>query len=97
MNIYHFLETVLIVLIGVFSAYHVLKLLMPQAMHGVRVRIAERLSHSRRDSWRHVVATKLRDAAPSNGCGTGCADGCDGCHVSARIHPKLARDDDSSL
>jgi len=95
-NLYHFLETALIVLIGVFSAYHVMKLLMPRVMHGVRVRIANRLSHSPQASWRHVVATKLRDAAPASGCGAGCGDGCNGCRIAARIHPTPARDDEPS-
>ena len=88
MSFYSFLETGVILLIGVVSMYQVMNTLMPRVTHSVRTSIARRLSRDPGSQW--------RDATPATGCGAGCGGGCNGCSIAARTHPPLAGDDTSS-
>lgn len=93
MTFYTVLETAIIGLIGVVSAYHVMKMLMPRMVDRARVSVALRLGR-RADvaSWRHAVAAGARNAVPENDCG-GCNSGCNGCSVATRVSALVHADE----
>jgi len=95
-NLYSYLESALIAVIGIISIYYAAKLLMPRLVHGVRVSIAQRLDRSPEGSWRHKTAARVRGAASSGGCGSGCSSGCSNCGLATQVHPPLAGDDNAS-
>ena len=96
MSFYSFLETSVILIIGVLSMYQVMNILVPRVTHRMRTSIALRLSRAPGSHWRSALATRLGGATPASGCSAGCGGGCNGCSIAARIHPPLAGDDKSS-
>lgn len=97
MTVYTILETAIIGLIGVVSAYHVMRMLMPRMIDRARMSVALRLGRSAdATSWRHAVAAGARNVAPENACGAGCNSGCNGCSVAARASTLVPADEQSS-
>ena len=96
MNLYHVMETGLIMLIGALSVYHATRLLMPRLLNHVNASIARWLDRSPPGSRRRKIASRVRAAAPNGGCGSNCGSGCNGCGLAEHIHPPLAGDDNSS-
>ena len=96
MNLYHLIETGLIVLIGALSVYYAIRLLMPSLVTRVTVSIARWLDRCPSGSWRRKMASRVHAAVPNGGCGSKCGGGCNGCGLAARVHPPLAGDDNSS-
>lgn len=96
MNLYHVIETGLIMLIGALSAYQAIRLLTPRLVTHVYASVARWLERSPSASWRRKMATRIRAAAPNGGCGSKCSGGCTGCGLVRRAQPPLAGDDNSS-
>ncbi|HUU71941.1 MAG TPA: DUF6587 family protein [Burkholderiales bacterium] len=87
MSSYALLETVIVGVIGLISAWQVMKILMPRTTQGLRTSIATRLNLVQGE--RHLPATGPSEAG-SSGCGVGCGSACNGCGVAARIIQPLA-------
>ena len=96
MNLYHVIETGLIVLIGALSVYYAIRLLMPSLVTRVTIAIASWLDRGPSGSWARKIASRVRATLPTGGCVSKCGDGCNGCGLAARVHPPLAGDDNSS-
>ncbi len=86
MSSYAFVETVLVILIGLVSAYQVMRVLMPRATQRLHALIAKRTNAGQ--SGGHPPATGLPDAG--GGCAVGCGSGCNGCRVAAGINQSLS-------
>jgi hypothetical protein len=78
-NAYAYLEMIIVGVIGLFSAYHVMKLLMPRAVRGITLSMATRFG-----LWPRALARDPSTMKPAGGCASGCGDGCNGCAVAAR-------------
>jgi hypothetical protein len=86
MSSYAVVEAILVILIGLVSAYQVMKVLMPRAMKRVRARIVNRLN----GGPAHSLPTDLPDSGAASGCGVGCGDACNGCGSGAGIRQPLS-------
>lgn len=77
MTNYAVVETVLVVLIGVASAWQVMRVLMPRATQRMRAVISKR---------------PQADGLPATGggCAAGCSSGCNGCGAAAGIDQSLS-------
>ncbi len=82
MSSYAVVETVVVILIGLVSAYQVMRVLMPRATQRLRAVIATRV-HARRGGGGRSLATRLNDAGAVSGCAIGCGSGCNGCIAAA--------------
>jgi len=84
---YTVIEIALVGLIVLFSAYHVLNLLLPKAMLRVRVAAGRRLGRTKR---MRTFATRLQSPESSGGCGSCNTNaGCRGCAVGSRGEQSL--------
>ena len=95
MSIYAAIESVIVLVVALISAYYVLKLIVPGPMRRMRARIAERLSKKAGSgSPLGFLAVRLQeDNEPSAGCATGCeSGGCNGCNLATRTDFLSARD-----
>lgn len=94
MNVYPILEIAVIGLIGAVSLYHLMKVVMPRALHGARASVAQRLGRgATAASWRHALASRVRDAVPEAACGAGCGGGCNGCSVAQHASTPVPGDE----
>lgn len=94
MSSYAVVETVVVILIGLVSAYQVMRVLMPRATQRLHAVIATRVD-ARRGGGRSL-ATRLNDAGAGSGCAIGCGSGCNGCIAAAGIdQPPVERQEPS--
>lgn len=81
MSSYAVVETIVVILIGLVSAYQVMRVLMPRATQRLHAVIATRVDARR--GGEHSLATRLNDAGAVSGCAIGCGSGCNGCIAAA--------------
>lgn len=77
MSSYAVVETIVVILIGLVSAYQVMRVLMPRATQRLHAVIATRVDARR--GGEHSLAARLNDAGAVSGCAIGCGSGCNGC------------------
>jgi len=94
-NFYSVLESGVIAVIGVFSVYQVVRLLLPRSVDRSRAFVVRWLARSPAGSWRQKLAARVNGVAPAGGCGMGCSSGCDRCGLATHVHPSWAGDDKS--
>ena len=93
MSTYAAIESIVVAVIALVSAFYVLKIFFPGPMQIVRLRVADRLSRMASHGSRlSSLAASLRVDGASRGCATGCGSGCNGCSVATRAEPLPARD-----
>ena len=98
MSLYTFLETTIIVLVGVISAYHVMKMLMPRAVGRARASLALRLGRGAdAASRRRALAVKVRgDTAHAAACDAGCGSGCSTCSIALQTRRSMPADEQAT-
>ena len=96
MSSYVVFETVIVALVGLISAYQVIKLLMPRTADGFRASIANVLMRAPGGMRPHALATTPSDSGPASGCAVACGSGCHGCAIGARTDSSLADQQQSS-
>ncbi len=86
MTSYAIFETVVVVLVGVLSAYQVVKVLMPRMAQKLGAILSTRLIGG------HGGGRSLSSGLPDtgSGCGLGCGSGCNGCGAATGNHQSLA-------
>ncbi len=95
MSIYAVIESIVVMVVALISAYYVLKLIVPGPMRRMRAHIAQRLRKKAGSGGPlGLLAARLReDNDPSAGCASGCeSGGCNGCNLATRTDFLSARD-----
>ena len=83
---YAIFETAVVVLVGVLSAYQVMRVLMPRMAQKLGAILSTRLTGSQGGG--HSLTREL--PATGSGCGLGCGSGCNGCGAATGNHQSLA-------
>jgi hypothetical protein len=96
MSSYVVFETVIVALVGLVSAYQVIKLLMPRTADGFRASIANALMRAPGGMRLQALATSSPEPGPARGCAVACGGGCHGCAIAARTDSPLADQQQSS-
>jgi hypothetical protein len=93
MSTYAAIESIVVAVLALVSAFYVLKVFAPGPMQFVRMRAADRLSRMASPGSRlGLLAARLRADGPSRGCASGCDSGCKGCSVASRAGTLPVRD-----
>lgn len=88
MSTYAVVETGVVILIGLASAWQVMRVLAPRATQRLRAAISKQLNGGREDA--HSLAGGQPETGARSGCGAGCGSGCNGCSVAAALNQSLA-------
>jgi len=92
MSTYAAIESIVVAMISLVSAFYVLKVIVPGPMQVVRISVADWLGRTANDGSRlSALVERLRVDDASQGCATGCNSGCNGCSVASRDAPQPAR------
>ncbi len=93
MSTYAAIESIVVAVIALVSAFYVLKVIVPGPLKAMRFRVADWLGRTANQGSRlSVLVDRLRVDGASQGCATGCNSGCNGCSVASRVAPQSARD-----
>lgn len=87
MSAYAVVETGIVILIGLASAWQVMRVLAPRATQRLRAAISKHLNGGRQA---HSLAAGQPETAARSGCGAGCGSGCNGCSSATALNQSLA-------